>query len=937
MNVLKRIITFTLCLLLSAGLLSRTASADTSQGSPLWDHIISVVAGKGFSVGFRSDGRVAYAGDNNSEEIRKIGTWTDIVRIEHRGAHSPYVVGYRSDGSIALAYLNEFQAENARENNWESYQTWYSNRWKESDFEGWTDITSLILDYYFALGLKNDGTVMIVTREDGQTLEIREKLQAMKESVKNWESIIQIETLGGDLFHYGNYDFFSVVDAYQYNDEVLSRGLLAAGLKENGEVVCTDNNWLETQGNDSIADFLQPWPEASAWNHVKELVRGRHGSSMRPFLFAIRDDGTVFGIADGYESWTPEIVDGEPVFKKIPYDHVTSMCFSMDEIYMLRDDGTVYILTESYWSALMEMEEWADVVELVGGENGQFSAEGVPLGLKADGTILATSVWNAAENVANWGPVKKLHADTGGYIIGIREDERILTAGVDADLSSWTDIVEVVSSRSGWWYESDHFLGLKTDGTVVAAGDKTYGQCNVSGQEKYTSGDFEYILLEDGTAQITGYSGDERNLIIPSALKDTIVSSVGEYAFLKCKNLTSVLIPDGVTTIREGAFCLCENLADVTIPDSVIVIERNAFENCSSLRTLVLPANLEIIPFALCRNCNTLMQVYIPESVNKRETDAFAFCEKLKDVYYGGTEKDWNRITAYDLIDNSFGSVPVGQIYYKASPADVDRILKSGNYLYRVNDQNEAVIDACLETGDETVLTVPSVLDGFRVTEIGKLAFQNSYSLQKIIIPEGITTIGKGAFINCKKLSEVDFPDSLEVIEEYAFHNCKSVILVTCPDGGWKTAEPGKTYTSGDYKYAVLKDGTAKITSYLRSSQDVVVPAQLDGIPVSVIGEKAFNQSFVTGVILPEGITAIEDMAFAFCSMTDLVIPDGVREIGNSVVAYCNSLQRIRIPDSLETIAEGVFSYCISLAAIDISPNHPFLRTVNGGLFTRDS
>ena len=49
---------------------------------PGWDHLISLAAGDGFTVGLRSDGRVAYAGDNNSDEIRKIGSWKDIARIE---------------------------------------------------------------------------------------------------------------------------------------------------------------------------------------------------------------------------------------------------------------------------------------------------------------------------------------------------------------------------------------------------------------------------------------------------------------------------------------------------------------------------------------------------------------------------------------------------------------------------------------------------------------------------------------------------------------------------------------------------------------------------------------------------------------------------------------------------------------------------------------
>ena len=477
MKKLRRVFALAVCLLFSTGLSSCIpASAEVELKSPAWDHIISLVVGKGFTVGLRSDGRVAYAGDNDSEEIQKIGLWEDIVRIEHCGEHSPYVVGYHTDGSVVLAYLDEVRAITAREyDNDNDYQTWFGNRWRETDFEGWTGIKSLILDYYFALGLRYDGTVLVVTREDNQKPEIQEKLLTIKETVESWESVIQIETLGGDLFRYGQGNYFEVVDAFK-DDNTFHVGHLAVGLKENGEVVCTENTWLESQGEDSVNDFLQPWPKSSEWNRVKELVRGRYGSSMRPFLFGIREDGTVFGVAEGH---TVPLFESKQFvgYDKIPYDHIRSMCFAMNEICLLRDNGTVYVLSEIDWEVWEEIREWTDVVQLTGGTKGQFAAEGVPIGLKGDGTVLATG--SVAEKVAAWDHIEKLY--TGAhYLIGIRNDGKVFSCPADTELDMWNDISEILPSNSGWWSEIEHYVGLKKDGTVVAAGDNTYGQCQVS-------------------------------------------------------------------------------------------------------------------------------------------------------------------------------------------------------------------------------------------------------------------------------------------------------------------------------------------------------------------------------------------------------------------------------------------------------------------------
>ena len=175
------------------------------------------------------------------------------------------------------------------------------------------------------------------------------------------------------------------------------------------------------------------------------------------------------------------------------------------------------------------------------------------------------------------------------------------------------------------------------------------------------------ITIPEGVTTINSgafsYCSGLTSMILPEGL-----TSIGEQAFYSCNGLTSITIPQSVTKIGYEAFRGCSNLTGITIPENVTSIGMKTFYNCSSLTSITIPAGVTKIAYEAFRGCSSLTGIIIPEGVPSIEPNTFdscysltsitipqsvtsigksAFynCRNLKDVYYTGTETQWNSIS----------------------------------------------------------------------------------------------------------------------------------------------------------------------------------------------------------------------------------------------------------------------------------------------------
>ena len=103
-------------------------------------------------------------------------------------------------------------------------------------------------------------------------------------------------------------------------------------------------------------------------------------------------------------------------------------------------------------------------------------------------------------------------------------------------------------------------------------------------------------------------------------------------------------VPDNVTKIGDEAFFNCTNLQYIVFPDSRTTIGNSAFNGCSSLVKIKLPNNITEIWWYAFSCCTSLKSIIIPKTITKIYDYAFNNCTTLSDVYYNGTQTEWNNI-----------------------------------------------------------------------------------------------------------------------------------------------------------------------------------------------------------------------------------------------------------------------------------------------------
>lgn len=341
---------------------------------------------------------------------------------------------------------------------------------------------------------------------------------------------------------------------------------------------------------------------------------------------------------------------------------------------------------------------------------------------------------------------------------------------------------------------------------------------------------------QDNIAVITGYVGENADVIIPSSINGNVVTGIADGAFLNNGIIKNVTIEADIRTIPDNCFSN-SSIVGIALPGKLRSIGSKAFANCISLTTIELPSSLQKIDREVFLNCSNLTAVVIPEGISEIKESTFKNCSSLTQVTLPNTLKT--------IWSSAFEScIKLNQIIIPDSLTDA----KWGAF-YGCTGLEKVVLSANL-------------------TEIPPSMFQGCTSLKDVKLSDNLTYIGNEAFLDCTSLEKIDIPDSCVMIMPAVFKNCTSLKEITLPAkldaicGGQGTDgtnqwDSGTFYGCTSLKSIVIPDGCRAIdmTAFKNctSLTSVYIPAS-----VTSIAENAFDNCYFMIISAPKGSTGLQ-------------------------------------------------------------------------------
>ena len=354
---------------------------------------------------------------------------------------------------------------------------------------------------------------------------------------------------------------------------------------------------------------------------------------------------------------------------------------------------------------------------------------------------------------------------------------------------------------------------------------------------------------------------------------------------LKMENIKNIIIESGVTDIGDAVFFNCK-IQSITIPDTVTRIGNYAFIGFKK------------------------SEITLPNSVISIAYSAFNISVEgnisyLKKINYNGTVTQWNSVV-YSNKDHHIIKCTDG-IIGNGNTVTID------NFSCNINNDYTAQI----EGGGTENLIIPETVSyegySFRVTSIGRSAFNGCTSLTNVTIPNSVTSIGDYAFEKCTNLTRVNYSGTVsqwKTIKIGSYNEKLRNAIIICTDD---VIGNGNTVTIDNLKYKINNDYTAQIVGRTDTLGNLIIPEPVwyEGhtFTVTSIVNNAFSGcSSLTSVTIPNSVESIGDNAFQNCSsLTSATIGNNVTSIGSSAFFGCSKLKKIEIPDSVTYIGSKAF------------------------------
>lgn len=225
------------------------------------------------------------------------------------------------------------------------------------------------------------------------------------------------------------------------------------------------------------------------------------------------------------------------------------------------------------------------------------------------------------------------------------------------------------------------------------------------------------------------------------------ITEITSYAFIGCKSLANITIPNTITSIGNYAFQYCYGLKSLVVSNTSTSIGSYAFQNNNSLERLILSNGISYLNGYICSSCGSMKTITIPNKVTNIGSASFYFCQLSKIV-----------------IPSSTTTIEAGAF-------------QNCDNLAKIILQN-------------------------KLTNIGNYAFRDCQRLSNIVMPNKVNSISSSLFQNCYGMAFYDFSEYTAIptlANTNAFTSIPSDCKIVVPDSlytNWIGATNWSTYAS---------------------------------------------------------------------------------------------------------------------------------------------
>lgn len=437
---------------------------------------------------------------------------------------------------------------------------------------------------------------------------------------------------------------------------------------------------------------------------------------------------------------------------------------------------------------------------------------------------------------------------------------------------------------------------------------KTYTGVSSNPYYNEYSGDLvipETVTWEDKTYTVTAI-GDYayyRTADVTSVTLPNTITSIGKYAFFECTGITELNLPNTLATIDKCAFQSCSGLTSITIPQGVTSIGENSFHNCTSAKIL----NFNAIN---CEDFPGIVNTWPFDGANYNEINIGEGVTRIP-AYFAYNSMSITSLT----IPNSVTYIGTFAFYYSLNlrthlhiPSSVTFIgetaLHGCPYLTGITvDENNPVYDsrdncnAIIETATNTLINgctytiIPNT-----VTAISDYAFMQNFNNEHtlLVVPNSVKSIGYRAFAYTSDIKGIHIGSGLTSIGAEAFVGCRDIVRMTVD-------KDNLIFDSRDSCNAIIETATNTVVAGCKKT---IIPNT-----VTAIGDFAFNRiNYMYSFTIPNSVTYIGDYAFQYCTdLNELKMSNAITHVGIEAF-YSTRIKNLIIPKTVTYLGRNAFS-----------------------------